>query len=421
LDLLWRSREAHGLDLVVAHADHGIHPESATVARRVEALARAYELPVVMERLGLGLGTSETRAREARYDWLRRLARETGARYLFTAHHADDQVETVLLRVLGGSGPAGLAGMAAVSPVPLGRGGGGGAGPLLVRPLLPFRAAAIHRYLAAHGLSGWRDPANGDPAHLRSWLRGELLPAIRERIPDVERRLGRLARQARLVRTAWDQALDQLPGLRPEVAGETVSVDRAALLGLPRALQVTLLAALARRAGCVVGPSRAARALRALRHAGSGSTADLGAGWRLERTPDRLRLLPPPSGPEPEPIPLEGARGEAEWGGWRVVWQVEPAPPPAEQVRDGLTAWFAPARLRVRSWRAGDQLRPLRGRGRRLAVRCFQDKHVPRSERRRWPLVEEEGELLWIPGVCRSDARVPGPGEPAVRVDVARR
>ena len=429
LDLLWRSREEHGLDLLVAHADHGIHPESAMVARRVAALARAYELPVVVERLGLGAGASETRAREARYEWLRTLARETGARYLFTAHHADDQVETVLLRVLGGSGPAGLAGMGAVSPmppghspsaVPLRRGTPGSPGRALVRPLLPFRAATIRRYLAEHGLSAWQDPANADPAHVRSWVRTELLPVIRARIPDVDRRLSRLARQALLARTAWDQALDLLPGLRLEQEREAVSVDRTALLAFPRALQVTVLTALARRAGWLIGPARAGRALRALRRAGSGASADLGGGWRLECTAVRFRVVPAPSGPEPEPILLEGPRGEAEWGGWRLAWQVEPAPPPADQGRDGLTAWFAPARLRVRSWRAGDRLRPMRGRGRRLAVRCFQDKRVPRSELRRWQLVEEEGELLWIPGVCRSDGRVPGAGEPAVRVDVAR-
>ena len=114
LDLLVQSHDAHGLDLIVAHLDHGIHPESARVAEQVRALAESYQLPIHVGQLALGPEAGETEARAERYAWLETLRSRLGAGVIFTAHHADDQVETVLMRVLGGSGPAGLAGMAAV-------------------------------------------------------------------------------------------------------------------------------------------------------------------------------------------------------------------------------------------------------------------------------------------------------------------
>src|SRR5207247_910383 len=80
------------------------------------------------------------------------------------AHHRDDQLETILMRVLRGSAPAGLAAMAPVNP--------GG----LVRPLLPFSKAELARHAATRGLASHDDPANADPRHLRSWVRTTLLP-----------------------------------------------------------------------------------------------------------------------------------------------------------------------------------------------------------------------------------------------------
>ncbi|MGH7645086.1 MAG: tRNA lysidine(34) synthetase TilS, partial [Gemmatimonadales bacterium] len=124
LDLLHEAA-LPGIGLVVAHADHGIQPGSAAVAEQVGRLAASYGLPFELGRLALGPGASETVARRARYAWLRDVQRRRGVRYLVTAHHRDDQVETVLLRVLRGSGLAGLAGIPARA-----RGG-------LVRPLLP--------------------------------------------------------------------------------------------------------------------------------------------------------------------------------------------------------------------------------------------------------------------------------------------
>src|SRR6266699_1355418 len=113
LDLLHTLTPELGLSLVVAHVDHGIRSDSGTVARAVGELAERYELPFEVGELSLGPDATETIARRARYAWLGELQRRHGARYLVTAHHRDDQVETILLRLLKGSAPAGLAGIPA--------------------------------------------------------------------------------------------------------------------------------------------------------------------------------------------------------------------------------------------------------------------------------------------------------------------
>src|SRR5919106_1116638 len=144
LDLLVHCREDLGLELIVAHADHGIHPDSAEVGQQVRSLAASYALPFETEQLALGAMAGETLARARRYAWLEATRVRTQAGVIFTAHHADDQVETVLMRVLAGSGPAGLAGMTPVR----GR---------LIRPLLPFRRSDLLRYLNDAGLDAWLD------------------------------------------------------------------------------------------------------------------------------------------------------------------------------------------------------------------------------------------------------------------------
>ena len=183
LHLMVRCREAHGLRLVVAHADHGIHPDSARIAAAVGEAAGALGLPCEVGQLRLGPGAAEGAARTARYAWLFSTLDRLGAGVVLTAHHREDQVETVLMRFLSGSGPAGLAGMAEVRP-------------RLVRPLLTAGRAELRRYLAELGVPAWDDPANVSAAHLRSWLRGSVIPLIGRQLPDLDRRILAVARQA---------------------------------------------------------------------------------------------------------------------------------------------------------------------------------------------------------------------------------
>jgi len=406
LDLLVRTRARHGLTLIVAHVDHGIHPESAEVARQVESLAAALGVSCVVGRLRLGPVVSETRARTARYRWLRETRRRLGARWIVTAHQADDQRETVLMRLLRGSGPAGLAGIR-----PRDRG--------VLRPLLPFSRQSLARYARGRGLRWWEDPANGDPRHLRSWIRTALLPAVETRLPDVGRKLNQTRRHARQACRSWDSALRSWPGLDVTVGRFETSLSWPALQELPADLAAALVEALIRAAHGPVSPTRIRRALNALRGGQSGARADLGRGWSITLAFGRLRAEPPSRRVAEPPRTIEHLTGEASWGPWKVRWATEPAP--ARQQRDGRTAWFIPGMLAVRGWRRGDRLAPLGGRGHRLAARCFQDARVPLSQRRSWPMIEAEGRLAWIPGVCRSGRLLPTAGSPALRIDVERR
>ncbi len=403
LDLLSGCRAELGLELTVAHVEHGIHPDSARVAARVRELAAGYGVPCRVRELGLGPGAGETAARAGRYVALEALRVEADAGAIVTAHHADDQAETVLMRVLAGSAPAGLAGMAPVS----GR---------VVRPLLPFRRDDLARHVHAQGIWCWDDPANRDPRHERSWIRQEVLPVLRARLPEVDRRLLRLAAHARTERHAWAAVLDALPALDVREERDAISVTAEPVGRVDPDLAIGLIRALARRWGRPLGPARAARVLGLVHGGGSGGRVPLGRGAVAELAFGRLRLVaqPDPAGDRWE---LGGEAGERVSGGWRFVWRWGPAP--AVQVRDSRTAWFerSTAGLTVRPWRPGDRLRPLGGRGRRLLVRCFQDARVPRSSRAAWPVIEHAGVVAWIPGVCRSDLLVPAAGVEALRVD----
>jgi tRNA(Ile)-lysidine synthase len=402
LDLLCRTRDLHRLELVVAHFDHGIHPASGRVAEAVRTLAVSYRLAFEQGRGELGAAAGETLARASRYAWLESTRVRLGAAFVFTAHHADDQVETVLMRALRGSGPAGLAGMAARRGT-------------LVRPLLPFRRDAILRYVRAQALAVWSDPANQDPRHLRAWLRGDVLPLLRTTLPTVDAALLALGRQAARNRAAWNAVLDLLPGLDFRREGDGFSVAARALSGYDSALGEMAVVTAARRVGCRLGPARAARVLRLAAHGASGASIPLSGGWTAEIAFGRLVLERTGRDIEQPAWPLKSQEGEGHWGRWRVRWRPESAP--LRQERSGLTAWVASAPLLVRGWTPGERIRPLGGTGRRLLVRCFQDARVPRSRRAGWPVLADAEGAVWVPGVCRSDALLPEPGTEAVRVD----
>lgn len=403
LDLLTKSPAAAGLEFQIAHADHGIHPDSAGVAESVRALATGLGLPVHVARLELGPAASETRSREARYAWLFRLASEVGAGLILTAHHQDDQVETILMRALKGSGPAGLAGIAS-------RRG------KLVRPLLPFRREELAEHLHQQGLHAWTDPANQDPRHQRSWIRTRLLPILRERVPDVDQRLLAVGRQAAADRAAWDALLDRVVDLNFVREPGGVSVAATPLKGYDSVVLRSLLGALGRRAGIQIGPTRSARVEGLLLEGRSGAVVELGAGCAAELSFGRVRLFRGPAHPVPwAPVPLKGRIGELMTGGWRFTWRRDIAPDRLE--RNQPVSWFDEGSYIVRPWRAGDLLRPLGGTGRRLVVRCMQDARIARSRRAAWPVLEANGCIVWVPGVSRSDDRVPAPGTPALRID----
>ncbi len=407
LDLLHGVAPELGLALVVAHADHGIRTDSGKVGAMVREVAARYGLPFELGELHLGPDATETVARHARHAWLREVRRRHAARYLVLGHTRDDQVETILMRVLKGSAPAGLAAMAARS-----RGG-------LVRPLLSFTKAELAAHAAERGLPTHDDPANRDPRHLRSWVRTTLLPLVEGRLgPRARADLLRTGAAAALERRAWDRMLEHVPELRLRRVRGGFDVARETLARYDNALSVALLRAAARRAGLVLGIRRA-QALVALAQRPSGRRLALGGEWAAEVAFDRLRVTRAVAGVAAEVV-ATAEQGSAVFGGFQVDWALERAP---DQVpRAEWTTWIAGAGedWTVRSARTGDRLIPLGGVGRRPLRRLLMEARVPRSDRATYPVVARGETILWVPGVCRSAAALPQPGTPAVRVDVTK-
>ncbi len=400
LELLARCAAEFELMLTVAHVDHGIAAASPAVADDVAAEAARRNLAFVLERLELGADATETLARAGRWSALERMRMATEANFIVTAHHLDDQAETVLMRVIRGSGPAGLAAMAADD----GR---------ILRPLLPFRRDELAQYLHLRGLGHWSDPANRDLRHDRAWIRHRMMPLLEGRWPRVTETLDRVATRSAERRDAWDAVLDLLPNL--DVVGESdgISVAGGTLGGYSSQVSLAVLEALARRVGLVLSRVGAERALGLARSGGSGRWVPLGQGWSAASAFGRLRLERPE--PVPERLQLTAGESEFRWGGWRL--HVTPDEAPARQERRGAVAWFGVAGMAVRPPRTGERMQPLGSLGHRPLVRLLQEARIPSSQRRRWPVIELEGSALWLPGVCRSQADLPEPGTEALRID----
>src|SRR5437868_4833374 len=170
--------------VVVLGIDHGLVPGSEGVAEAVASWARGRGAAAAIRRVTVARrGSLEAAARDARYAALDALADELGLACVLVGHTARDQAETVLLRLLRGTGPAGLAGIAARR----GR---------FVRPLLGLPRSAIDAYVAARGLPVWHDPMNDDRRLARVRVRRDVLPALRRENPQLDAALVRLAASA---------------------------------------------------------------------------------------------------------------------------------------------------------------------------------------------------------------------------------
>lgn len=230
-DILLGQADEGGFRMGVIHVDHGQHPDSARIAKRVRARCRRLGVPIHLHRLDparLPPGSPEAALREARYRIFRRVAERVGYDRIATGHSASDQAETVLMRLARGTGPAGLAG------IPSLRDG------LFIRPLLDLERAQILAYLRSRRLRWDEDPTNSDPGLLRNRLRHQVLPLLREAVnPAVDRALVRLSQAAERDERA-------LAGMAAQVDLETspdggLRVSRQLLDSLPEAVQARVL------------------------------------------------------------------------------------------------------------------------------------------------------------------------------------
>ncbi len=230
-DLLVRLAPAHGIALVVAHLDHGWRADSTADAAFVEQLADQHGLPVVAERAEpmTRSGSLEQQFREARLEFLGRVARAHGCDAVALGHTLDDQAETILMRLARGAGGAGLAGMSARS-----RHGD----LLLVRPLLATGRQQLRDYAVARELEWRDDPSNADESFTRNRIRHSVMPELERAVPGAS---GSMARAAGLIdddeRWLQEVAARELGRLRlDDGTYGGMTLDATGLVGLPLAL-----------------------------------------------------------------------------------------------------------------------------------------------------------------------------------------
>ncbi len=375
--------------LRVVHLDHGLHPRSADWAEQCRRHCESLGLPFRRCRLGLRPvpGASlEAVAREARYRAFASLL-EPGD-LVATAHHRDDQAETLLLALLRGSGVHGLAAMPVIAPLGQGR---------LVRPLLDVSRATLESYVRGLGLSWIDDPSNALVEMDRNYLRHRVLPLLHARWPGVSAVLARSAGHCAEaashldgVATDW---LTRCAGARPG------TLSRPALLGLERPQCKAVLRLWLRRGG--FGAPNARLLDRILDEVlPARADADPVVSWRgcaVRRYRDQLFALPPlppsPAGrviawstaPEAAPLRLPDGLGWLQWS--RAAAPSAWSWPPGED----LTIRFAPIGQSCRA-RATGPRRPLK--------KLFQDAGIPPWLRHYIPMLFVGEALVAIAGLC---------------------
>ena len=376
---------------VVAHFHHQLRGPDADADRdcaqaAAAALGLRFETDTAPVRDLRGPGESiESAARRLRHAFLAAVARRRGLERIATGHHASDQDELFLLRLLRGAGPHGLAGMPPAGPSPA------DPGLILVRPLLGLDAVRIRE--AAHSLGlHWReDASNLDPAFLRNRVRHDLLPlleSLQPGWPQVSRRTRSILadQQALVARLAreWLEGprLIAFEDLDTALQREVVRVQVGALH--PGAT-FELVEALRLRPGCPVQIAPDRYVLRA--------TSGVVEAW----SPDRLD----PFKPGDLLLPLSATAGEAALGGMHLAWSS--ASEGAWNGEEG-TECFDAERLgpwvRLRHWQPGDRFRPIGLDGSAKLQDLFTNAGVPPAERRERVVAETaDGEIFWVEGL----------------------
>jgi tRNA(Ile)-lysidine synthase len=346
--------------VLVVHVDHRLSPGSGDIARDVTQWARARGAAAVIREVTVAPGASlEAAARDARYAALDAVAREVGTSWTWLAHTRRDQAETVLMRVVRGTGPAGLAGMVAVRD-------------RFVRPLLDVSREAIDAYVTERALAVWTDPMNADPRFARVRFRERYLPVLREENAALDDALCRLAASA----AEWTAALDIMA---EPLARGPLRCDQ--LRDQPAAVRKRTYARALEQAGLGYDAAHLEH-IDALvtREAAGQRTLDV-LGGRVVRTYDLLEISPLARDDAPTPLQV-------------------------------------PAGHHVRCWRAGDRMKParLKGRSRKLSD-LFIDAKIPRDQRATARVVirERDGVIVWAEHVG------PAWGEPTGLVQLAPR
>ena len=403
-----------GLSLHVAHFNHGLRAQASDAdAEYVASQTETLHLPFstakeyVKSRAKGHSRSLEEQARDARYDFLARVAHEQDASGVAVAHTADDQAETVLMHLIRGTGLRGLRGMfpvvetQSVSRLEL----------KLFRPLLSVYRQQTEDYCRALGLAPRIDHTNLLPETLRNRIRLELLPMLRESNPRFSDALLRLADSAALdlsfiesrVAEIWPDAVEEMAG--------GLSISRSKLSEIHPALRRRVLSqALESVSG---GPLDIegvhVTSLESLLTGDTGAKLDLPKGVRASLGYDHLTLTRTHT-PPPTPLPREEqpitVPGETLLLGWRVTATIEEAAS-CEHTTNPYSALFDMDRLSesvtVRRRRDGDRFTPLGMSGSKKLQDFLTDAKVSRNHRDSIPIVLSGNKIIWVVGHRTAD------------------
>ena len=375
----------------VATFDHGTGEAAARAAAHVHQAGTLLGLKVVTGRSVAPLHLADGREaawRTARHAFLSSESARLGAA-IVTAHTEDDQLETVLMRVLRGAGARGLAGLYAPSAI--------------FRPLIGLRRMVLADYARDRGLTWVEDPSNASMEFLRNRVRHQLLPALTASDPQFGDDLLAFAHKAARLRLDVDKVAAQVFSPALDCEGR-LRLTIAKLPAMERdSLGMLLMAAVA-HAGVVLDRRGATRISGFVSNGPRRGMVPLAGGWTFRAEDGDYIVEREASSPAPAAAILP-ARGTMEWGRFRF-----------RAVRDGDAGspWHVslPLHGTVRVWEDGDRLLPSRGQPMRRVKRYLSDARIRGRDRRGWPVVVAGEDVVWIPGVRRSDAATDRSGRP---------
>ena len=468
LRVLLELRKELGLVLSLAHLNHKLRgADSDRDEAFVAELARRYKLQLNLSSADVtGYAAQnrvsiETAARNLRRDFFLKLlgAREAApgaVNKIATGHTLDDQAETVLMRVIRGTGTRGLA---AIHP----RIDIDDAGQLIskaiVRPLLCVRRRELQRYLDELNQPWREDATNWELKFTRNRIRHKLLPVLESDFnPAIAEGLGELAEIARAEEDYWEKEASEWMGTRVHwsrsesslakasrdhdqrialtgtaASGHSLSqasssemrnasLSRARLLAEPLAIQRRVVKSIGDSAGLPLQYKHIEEILQfAALDTGSGKRLALPAGWKLEREEDTL-IFQEPDLPTPAPpsdyeyqLTIPGAIDVAEIG---LRFEATPVVPGRSGEAYEADRLFDRAllseRLTVRNWRPGDRFWPAHTKCPRKVKALLQEHRMPRLERKLWPVIVSGDEIVWIPGLPGGARYRPQTGAEAV-------
>ena len=381
------------IDIAAAHFDHAMRESSASDASWLSGVCAQWNVRFVTERAAVPL-RGETNARDARYAFLDRVRKQLGADKIATAHHADDQIETVLFRLMRGAGLRGLSG------IPIRRG-------MIIRPLIPFTKRQLEQYALANGIEFRFDETNATDMYARNRIRRALIPVLESIRPDAGHLILHLARHAARTEKQWRGIMRQVcKNVVLQRENTAIELARDKLLGYDPEIRARVLRTALRGLESVPDKSATDALMRFVQTAESGRRFDVTRGVRAERAYDTIRLTrdQPEVGDEVvEIVACNNGGGVAAIRGcrWSVDWTTSQTQKGSAAEAASFDCKVLRFPLTVRAWRPGDRIRMPYGT--KKLKKLFAEHRVPFHVRSTIPVIAEaSGRVLWIPKIARS-------------------